>query len=170
MKAGDDRLTDHINHQIEQVNQALKALNAILTERDGRANDRMIAAQRQFEEFKQTVMDRFASVNEFRGSLADLSKMMATRIELIALGEKFQPVIDRNREEINHRLQKETFDVKMGEIAEWHEGIDTWRNEIAGKGEGVFVHSQDGNGFHRGGFPRHGDHRYLLCHHQPGGH
>jgi len=79
----------------------------------------MIAAQRQFEEFKQTVMDRFASVNEFRGSLADLSKMMATRIELIALGEKFQPVIDRNSEEINHRLQKETFDVKMGEIAKW---------------------------------------------------
>lgn len=69
----------------------------------------MIAAPHQFEDLKQTVMDPFASVNEFRGSLADWSKMMAKRIKLIALGEKFQPVIDRNREKINHRLQKEKF-------------------------------------------------------------
>lgn len=141
MKAGDDRLTDHITHQIEQVQQALESLHAILGERDKRAADQTLSEQKQFDEFKDFVSDRFRQVNEFRGALDDLGKTMATAKEVMALEEKVMPMIDRNREDLN-RLRgdivgREAYDLSNKEIFAWRTGIDKWRNEMAGKGDGV---------------------------------
>ena len=61
---GDDRLREHIANQIAAIQAALTA------------------EQRASDKFEDTVVARFAQVNEFRGSLDDLGKQMATRREL----------------------------------------------------------------------------------------
>jgi chromosome segregation ATPase len=61
---GDERLREHVANQVKQIEAALKA------------------AQREADKFEDTVVARFEQVNEFRLSLDDLSKQMATRREL----------------------------------------------------------------------------------------
>jgi len=93
MGEGDDRLREHIHNQVQQINAALvsaeklelERLNVIMRRLEGDEN--VVTALREanderFHKFEKTVSDRFAQVNEFRGSLDDLGKTMATRREL----------------------------------------------------------------------------------------
>lgn len=137
MKAGDSRLEDHITHQIEQVHQALASLTSLMKERDARMDDYKVTEARQFQEFKETVTQRFNQVNEFRGALEDLNKMMATTKELDAVGDKIMPLIDRNRDEVGKKVSMETYNTALDEWRIWRGTMEKWRHEMAGKGEGI---------------------------------
>lgn len=141
MKAGDMRLEDHITHQIEQIKQGLASLNAILKERDDRTVEQRKYEEQRFLEFKEMTSNEFKHVNEFRASLDDLGKLMATRRDTESLSEKLQAAIDRNRDDISEiRSQiigKETYNAGVAEWTKWRTDIDTWKDRTAGKGEGV---------------------------------
>lgn len=90
---GDDRLREHIAQQFQQINAALTSSEKLEIERFERASQAvdslrsLLDEQRHSHEiaqvkFETTVSARFVQVNEFRGSLDDLSKQMATRREL----------------------------------------------------------------------------------------
>lgn len=71
------RLDEESETQVARQRESLEALRHML---DAMATER----QNQQEKFEATVVSRFVQVNEFRGSLDDLGKTMATRRELEA--------------------------------------------------------------------------------------
>lgn len=90
---GDDRLREHIAQQFQQINAALFSSEKLEVERLSRLQavvDALgeklevlrVAQQLAQSKFEASVESRFAQVNEFRGSLDDLGKTMATRREL----------------------------------------------------------------------------------------
>lgn len=137
MKSGDDRLEDHIQHQIAQVQASLESLNTRLKERDKRTDDRYTFDQDKFTDFKETVTARFTQVNEFRGALDDLGKLMATMKDLKGLSDKVEAVHERHRDDINKKLSLDRFDATLMEWANWRSTIDQWKDRTMGKGEGV---------------------------------
>lgn len=137
MKSGDERLEDHITHQIQQVQQALASLNLLMTERDKRTDERVVTDQKRFDEFKESVTARFTQVNEFRSALDDLNKLMATTKELQSLEDKLVPMLDRNRDEVNKKLSYETWNNTLDDWRIWRGGMDTWRDKSTGNREGI---------------------------------
>lgn len=69
MKAGDERLQDHITHQVEQVRQALASLNLLMSERDMRMDDRFKAAQEAIQKAESSLAVRLEQMNEFRAQI-----------------------------------------------------------------------------------------------------
>lgn len=67
-----------------------------------RIEDRFIAIDKAVEETKQTVKERFASVNEFRGALSDQQRTLMPRSEtelaIKAQNEKIDALIAANIE------------------------------------------------------------------------
>lgn len=121
---GDDRLREHIAQQFQQINAALVSAERLETTRFGSTTESLRATEKQLEvlrhaaviaqdKFERNVESRFEQVNEFRGSLDDLGKTMATRREMeqinSALNSKMDDsIIQRNVkfDEINKSLQE----------------------------------------------------------------
>jgi len=79
MSAGDARLQDHIDHQIEQVKQALQALTLLLTERDGRMDDRFSSHREAIQKAEDALNKRLEAMNEFRDQLKDQTATFAVK-------------------------------------------------------------------------------------------
>ncbi len=63
IQSGDARLTEHIDHQVEQVRQGLVSLQALLHERDGRMDDRFIALKEATLVARQEAREAFTAHN-----------------------------------------------------------------------------------------------------------
>ncbi len=98
--------------QAEALQAALKNANELELERVGRVGDEVkavkTAAVAALEDsklaqakFENGVKERFATVNEFRGSLEDLGKSMGTRRELEQAQESFRVAHDGLAREVN---------------------------------------------------------------------
>ncbi len=77
--SGDARLTDHIDHQVEQVKQGLTSLQLLLAERDGRMDDRFVAHREAIEKAEYSLNKRLESMNEFRDQLKDQTATFAVK-------------------------------------------------------------------------------------------
>jgi chromosome segregation ATPase len=87
----DDQVAE-LHKEIDmRVAELQREIRALATER-----------HREHDKFENTVMIRFAQVNEFRGALDDLGKQMATRRELETLGSSMQQRIDVNAEQLGN--------------------------------------------------------------------
>ncbi len=141
MQAGDARLQDHITHQIQQVNQGLASLTAILTERDGRMDDRFRAHREAIQKAESSLNTRLEGMNEFRNQIRDQTSTFQTRENSKSEQERLMALIERNREDIVQLradiVGKEAFDSTTRELTTWRQSIDKWRNEHAGRGEGI---------------------------------
>jgi len=93
IESGDARLSDHITHQIEQVQQALQALTTLLSERDGRMDDRFDAHREAIQKAEDSLNKRLEGMNQFRDQMKDQTSMFAvkeaTEARLVKL-ESFQ--------------------------------------------------------------------------------
>jgi len=93
IKSGDERLSDHIDHQVEQVRQGLASLQALLHERDGRMDDRFEAHREAIEKAEVSLNKRLEGMNMFRDQLKDQTATFAvkeaTEARLVKL-ESFQ--------------------------------------------------------------------------------
>ncbi len=69
MSMGDERLQDHIDHQVEQVKQALTSLNLLIHERDGRMDDRFLAFREAIEKAERAMGTRLEAMNAFRAQI-----------------------------------------------------------------------------------------------------
>lgn len=110
---GDDRLREHISNQIQQINAALISGEKLELERLARvdADVRSLAREQTLlretstaaqNKFENEVAARFTQVNEFRASLDDLGKAMATRREL----ESSQATSQGRYEDLSKQLQE----------------------------------------------------------------
>lgn len=115
IQEGDDRLREHIANQIMQIQSALTSADKLELERVDRLRAELNAlgvllqalreesASAQ-EKFETSVHARFQQVNEFRGSLDDLGKQMATRREMEAAIINVNDKVDKAREERQHQI------------------------------------------------------------------
>lgn len=104
MKSGDERLEDHITHQVEQVHQGLAALNALLSEKDARLEDRWDASQKAVDKAEGTLNKRLEG---FPGTYQTQENAEAEYQRLVAL-------IERNREDIiDTRSQSDKFQYRL---------------------------------------------------------
>ncbi len=69
MAMGDARLQDHIDHQVEQVKQALVSLQLLLTEKDGRMDDRFESFREAIGKADAAMTVRLQGMNEFRAQI-----------------------------------------------------------------------------------------------------
>lgn len=86
IQSGDAALRDHISNQIAQIKASLAA------------------AERAMDKFETSVSERFATVNEFRGSLDDLGKQMATRRETESAIANVAEAVEKARQERQHQI------------------------------------------------------------------
>lgn len=139
---GDDRLREHIANQIMQIRSALESSEKLELERLARVDADVRALAREQAILRETsnsaqnkfeieVSDRFKQVNEFRASLDDLGKTMATRRELEAVqvtsGERYDDV-SKQLQELRSRL-----DTGPADLRALQQRFDL----TAGRGEGV---------------------------------
>ena len=86
-------MNDHIDHQVEQVKQALAALTLLLAERDGRMDDRFLAHKEAIQKAESSLNKRLEGMNEFREQLKDQTATFAIKEqtdERISRIESFQ--------------------------------------------------------------------------------
>ncbi len=105
MEMGDSRLQDHIDHQVEQVKQALVSLQMLLVERDGRMDDR-------FQSFKEAI--------------AKADTAMTIRLEQM---NQFRSQI--NQERANY-ITREFIDEQAKGTAERISRLENWQGKIVG--------------------------------------
>lgn len=116
VKEGDERLREHISNQIMQIKAALESAEKLETTRFdanqtslagvAREQESLRLAQRDAQlKFERSVESRFAQVNEFRGSLDDLSKQMATRRELETAITNALDSVEKARQERQHQIE-----------------------------------------------------------------
>ncbi len=108
----------------EIARERVSALERLLVSEFKRLEDALTAQQRAVEllgnansiaqdKFEATVRDGFVKQNEFRGSLDDLGKTMATRRELESVMEEYR----RNYGEITHALGEMRSRIDIGPAA-----------------------------------------------------
>jgi len=73
------------------------------------------ASQLAIDKADTATEKRFEGVNEFRAALADQSSQFVTQNSLIALGEKLQLGIERNRDDLDALARR--IDLREGELA-----------------------------------------------------
>lgn len=113
INSGDQQLLLHIQAQRDQVRSQKEAIDAALQAIDKQTlqaethrRDAAAALRREQDNFKETVKEKFVDVNEFRGALDDLSKDMATRRELDALGQKLDERITSLNGKVDDRFRE----------------------------------------------------------------
>lgn len=122
MKAGDERLQDHITHQIESVRSALTAMRLLLDEKEGRLADRFasqdmasaIALRNAEEGIKVAKVEAKARLDDHNGILDKMEKLVLTfpnRKEMQVLAEKIDTKLLGSDEKIS-ALQK--WQAKLG--------------------------------------------------------
>jgi len=79
MEMGDSRLQDHIDHQVEQVRQALTSLQMLLVERDGRMDDRFGAFKEAISKADTSLTIRLEQMNQFRSQITQERGTYVTR-------------------------------------------------------------------------------------------
>ena len=79
MRAGDARLQDHIDHQVEQVKQALASLSMLMAERDGRMDDRFQGHREALAKADSALTSRLEQMNEFRAQITQERGSYVTR-------------------------------------------------------------------------------------------
>lgn len=144
MNEGDDRLREHISQQVLQINAALVSAEKLEVERVNAINqkiegdEKVVEALRvsfsdRIDKFETSVADRFKQVNEFRGSLDDLGKQMATRRELEGLSAS----LNQRHEELVKTLGelRSRIDVGPAALGTLQQRIDTQTGQVIGAGE-----------------------------------
>lgn len=116
VREGDERLREHISNQIMQIQSALESAEKLEVTRFDALQNALAAVVREQEalrlaqrdaqlKFERSVESRFTQVNEFRGSLDDLSKQMATRRELETGLSTALDGIEKARQERQHQIE-----------------------------------------------------------------
>lgn len=136
VREGDERLREHISNQIIQIKAALDSAEKLETTRFDMTQHSLSSVVREQEalrstqrdaqmKFERSVESRFAQVNEFRGSLDDLSKQMATRRELETGITNLTALVEGSRIERQHQID----DIRLT-LAEMRSRLDIGAPQI----------------------------------------
>lgn len=146
---GDDRLREHILNQIQQIQGALVSAEKLEMERLARvdADVRSLAREQKLlretstlaqSKFENEVSERFKQVNEFRASLDDLGKTMATRRELEASSVSNQERYDEHGKQLQDLRSR--LDIGPQGLTDLRSRLD----QSGGRIEGVVVGRSEG--------------------------
>ncbi len=134
---GDEKLLVHIDAQKESTISALDSLKDLLAEKD-KATD--MADRKQSEALAQgnkQLDRRLDDINHSRAlALAERSSLIHRDVHDGAVTELRQQ-INGNREAINERLLKETYETTVLEWNKWRTEINEFKTAVASRGEGV---------------------------------
>lgn len=146
IKEGDDRLREHISNQIMQINAALVSADKLEQARIHSVSEKFDLQQSNHEtaqlKFEKEVSNRFETVNEFRASLDDLGKQMATRRETESNIANVADAVEKARQERQHQIDdlrgtldelRSRLDVGAPQIPE----LQAFVNSNLGRREGV---------------------------------
>ncbi|MBA2724515.1 MAG: hypothetical protein H0U53_00865 [Actinobacteria bacterium] len=126
--SGDARLTDHIDHQVEQVRQGLESLKLLLGERDGRMDDRFLAHKEAIEKAEESLNKRLVTMNGFHAQIRDQAVTFATREGLESTAKQLTALIERNREDLADQrgafVPVNTFETAVSEWTVWRTKVD----------------------------------------------
>lgn len=142
---GDDRLREHILNQIQQIKAALESGEKLELERLARvdADVRSLAREQTLlretstqaqSKFENEVSERFKQVNEFRASLDDLGKTMATRREMEASSITSQERYDEHSKQLQDLRSR--LDIGPQGLVDLRARVDQSGGRVAGVAEG----------------------------------
>lgn len=110
---GDERLREHIQNQVEQINAALVAVEGRALLRHDSINSEFILRQKASDAAVQKAEDAQKDVNErgneFRGQLKDQNNTMMPRLEAEALLKELRASVDKLDDKLvltNTRIEK----------------------------------------------------------------
>lgn len=134
--AGDDRLADHVNSQVEQIKQALASLKELLGERDGRMDDRFESHKEAITKAETSLNSRLEGMNEFREQLKEQSSTFITRDAIENINKQTAALIERNREDIQEGrliyLPVKAFEAAIKPLDDGLAALQRWQFKIAG--------------------------------------
>jgi hypothetical protein len=134
IREGDERLREHIENQIHQIQAALEAARR----ETGFANE---GAQKAIDKAEIATEKRFEVVNAFREQLADQASRFVPREVADAENKDALRRVEANAEAIaglrNTMLPRERFDTTISDWTTWREITDRRLSEQAGAARGI---------------------------------
>ncbi len=137
LKNGDEKLLVHIDAQKDSTLSALGSLKDLLSEKDKASETSDKKQSEALDKADSQLQRRLDEINHSRAlALQERATLIHRDVHDGAVTELRQQ-IQGNREGINERLLKETYDTTMKELGTWRTEITEFKTTVTSRGEGV---------------------------------